>query len=74
MLFAISEQGILLWSQTPCAFNLLSLIKTIFNGGPMKKFLLFLLALTLLAGCTATKYTATAVGEGTKEAAEQVND
>src|SRR5262245_29579596 len=40
----------------------------------MKNFLLFILALTLLAGCTASKNTATAVGEGTKEAAEQVND
>jgi hyperosmotically inducible protein len=40
----------------------------------MKKHLAFLGALALLAsGCTAAKNTGTAVGEGTKEAAEQVS-
>lgn len=42
----------------------------------MKNFLVLLFAISLAAaaGCTATKNTGVAVGEGTKEAAEQVGD
>jgi hyperosmotically inducible protein len=43
------------------------------GGISMKKHLAFLSLVALVgSGCTATKNTGTAVGEGTKEAAEQI--